>query len=60
MCLEPSHLATTAAHLGNISLVTHSRLAWDAVGERIKDNPAANALLARDYRAPWCLPKAVA
>ena len=56
MCLEPSHLATTVAHLGNIALLTHSRIEWNAREEKVQNNQEANALLTREYRAPWVLP----
>jgi len=58
MCPEPSHLATTVAHLGNIALQTRSRIAWNASEEKALNNPEANSLLRREYRAPWILPSA--
>ncbi len=30
---------------------------WDGDGERIIDDAEANALLRRDYRAPWVYPE---
>ena len=56
MSMEPSHLATTVAHLGNIDLRTQSRLSWNSRTESIQDNQAASSFLRREYRAPWALP----
>jgi hypothetical protein len=56
MSMEPSHLATTVAHLGNIALRTQSRLSWNSRTESIQDNQAASSFLRREYRAPWALP----
>jgi predicted dehydrogenase len=53
--LEIGHHVSSVSHLGNLALRSKSRIEWDAAAERVKDNPAANALLARAYRAPWKL-----
>ena len=53
--VEEGHRSTVFAHLGNIALATRSRLEWDAKGERIANNKAANQLLHYEYRPPWKL-----
>jgi hypothetical protein len=41
--------------LGNISYRTGHKLVWDAGKEECVGDAAANALLSREYRAPWKL-----
>jgi len=53
--VEIGHRSTTYALLGNISLVTQSRLEWDAQREVITNNQQANELLHYEYRKPWTL-----
>ncbi len=53
--LEEGHRSTSFAHLANIALETRSRLEWDPEAERVRGNPAANALLRYEYRKPWTL-----
>ena len=53
--LDIGHHVSSVSHLGNFALRSKSRIEWDAAAERVKDNPAANALLSRAYRAPWKL-----
>ena len=48
------HLSTSATLLGNIAHKTQSCLKWDAAKERT-GNPAADALLQYQYRAPYKL-----
>jgi predicted dehydrogenase len=50
---EDGHISTTAVKLAMISYETGSKVAWDAASESTPDNPAAAALLKREYRAPW-------
>jgi predicted dehydrogenase len=50
------HRLTTVGSLGNISLWTGEKLAWDPVKERIINHPDANQYLTKDYRKPWLLP----
>ena len=50
------HRVTTVGNLGNISLWTGEKLAWDPVAERITNHPEANQFLTKNYRAPWALP----
>jgi predicted dehydrogenase len=53
--LEEGHRSTSFAHLANIALETRSRLEWEPDDERVKGQPAANALLHYEYRRPWTL-----
>jgi hypothetical protein len=50
---ETGHRVATTCHLANLSLRTGRKLEWDATKEVIKNDPEANAMLARPYRAPW-------
>ena len=50
---ETGHFSTTAAHLGNVAFRSGAKIKWDAKHERVVDNPKANELLTREYRAPW-------
>ncbi|HEX4591077.1 MAG TPA: Gfo/Idh/MocA family oxidoreductase [Gemmataceae bacterium] len=54
--VERAHRATTAALLGMVSLKLDRSIAWDGSKEEVKDDAAANALLRREYRAPWVHP----
>jgi predicted dehydrogenase len=54
---EEAHYATTIAHLSNISYRSNSEIRWDAKNEKPINNPAAEALMGPNYRAPWKLPK---
>ncbi len=49
------HFVTTVALLGNVALRTGTKIAWDAEHERVTNDPAADALIKRDYRSPWKL-----
>lgn len=52
------HRLTSVGHLGNISLWTGEKLAWDAQAERVLNHAQANEHLRRqEYRAPWALPQ---
>ena len=53
--LEIGHHVSAVAHLGNLALRSRSRIEWDAEAQRVRGNDAANAMLSRDYRAPWKL-----
>jgi len=54
--IEPAHRSTVMALLGMASMRAGRSLAWDGSREQIPDDPQANALLAREYRAPWQYP----
>ena len=51
--LESSHRVSTTCHLANLSLRLGRSLKWDASQEMVVNDPEANALLERPYRAPW-------
>lgn len=53
--LDVGHHVSAVAMLGNVALRSRSRIEWDAAAERVPGNDAANALLRREYRAPWKL-----
>jgi len=53
--LDLGHHVSTVAHLGNLALRSKARVQWDSERERALGNDAANALVARPYRAPWKL-----
>jgi predicted dehydrogenase len=53
--VEIGHRSTTFSLMANISLVTRSRLDWDAEKERFTNNDDANQLLHYEYRKPWTL-----
>jgi predicted dehydrogenase len=55
--VETGQRATTVPHLGNIAYRTGRKIRWDAEKEQIIDDPQANELLTRSYRAPYVLPE---
>jgi hypothetical protein len=59
--VQTGHLASSLAHLGNISYRLGLQLTFDPVAERfIGDGEnEANSMLSRDYRAPYLLPEVV-
>ena len=59
--VQTGHLSSALAHLGNISFRLGKQLQFDPVAERfIGDGEnEANAMLSRDYRAPYVLPEIV-
>ncbi len=52
---DEAHYATTVSHLGNLAFRSGAEIQWDANNERATNNPAANALITPEYRAPWKL-----
>ncbi len=54
--IELGHLSTAMCLLGNVSYRTGHKLTYDAATETCVDDPKANALLTREYRAPYTLP----
>jgi predicted dehydrogenase len=53
------HLSTSLCHLGNIATRLGRSLRFDPEKEQIIDDPAANALVGREYRAHWGTPRGV-
>jgi predicted dehydrogenase len=51
--LESAQGVAVACHLANMSLRLGRKLRWDAAREEVTDDPEANRLLTRPYRAPW-------
>jgi predicted dehydrogenase len=51
--LESAHRVATSCHLANLSLRLGRKLRWDAARETVLDDPEAEAMLERPYRAPW-------
>jgi len=59
--VQSGHLSSALAHLGNISYRLGRQLRFDPVAERFigEGENEANAMLSRDYRAPYLLPDVV-
>jgi predicted dehydrogenase len=55
--VDIGHRVSTVCHLANIAIKLGRKLAWDPVAERFVGDAAANALLDRQRRDPWQLPK---
>jgi predicted dehydrogenase len=55
--IEVGHRSTAMSLLGMLSLKTGRSLAWDGEKETILNDPEANKLLKREYRAPWQYPQ---
>ncbi len=54
--VETAHLSSGLAHLGNISYRLERQLEFDPSQERFKNDDEANAMLKRNYRAPFVVP----
>ncbi|WP_372949886.1 Gfo/Idh/MocA family protein [Mariniphaga sp.] len=59
--VQTGHLSSSLAHLGNISYRLGRQLEFDPVSERFigEGENEANAMLSRNYRAPYILPEVV-
>ncbi len=57
--IEEGHKSTRMCHLGNISYRTGRAIRFDAKTETCIDDPEANRLLGRTYRAPFVVPATV-
>lgn len=59
--VQSGHLSSSLAHLGNISYRLGRQLEFDPVAERFigEGENEANAMLSRDYRAPYLLPEVI-
>lgn len=57
--VETARLASSLAHLGNISYRLGRRLQFDPDTERFVGDAQADAMLTRNYRAPYVVPEKV-
>ncbi len=57
--VESAHLSSALAHLGNISYRLERHLTFDPKSERFVGDEQANAMLKREYRAPFVVPEKV-
>ncbi len=55
--IAEGHLSSSLCYLGNIACETERTLKFDPETEQFLGDDEANALLTRDYRAPFTLPK---
>lgn len=53
--VEVGHDSMIACHLANIAFRVKRRVNWDVEKERVMDDPDAQKLVAKEYRAPWKL-----
>jgi predicted dehydrogenase len=53
--IEDGHYASATPHLGNIAYRLGRRLDWDVKAEKFVNDPEADRMLSRPYRAPWTL-----
>lgn len=51
--IDDAYRSTATVQLGMIACETGSIVRWDEAAEQIANNPAAAALLKREYRKPW-------
>jgi predicted dehydrogenase len=54
--VETAHLSSGLAHLGNIAYRMGRVLTFDPASEKFVDDPEADKLLTRNYRAPYIVP----
>ena len=57
--IEIGHLSTRLCHLGNIAHRTGRKLTFDPASETFLGDPAANALLSREYSSRFAMPAQV-
>jgi len=55
--IEQGHISTASCILANLSMQLGRTLTWDAQRQQVVDDPEANRLLRRSYRAPWVHPE---
>lgn len=53
--VENGHHGTNPGHLMNIAWKVGRKIRWDGQKEQVVDDPQANALVTKQYRAPWTL-----
>ena len=54
--IEQGYMSTASCILANLSMKVGRELAWDPIKQEIANDPEANRLLKRAYRAPWVHP----
>ncbi len=54
--IEEGYISTASCILANNAMQLNRTLAWDAQRQQVVNDPEANRLLARSYRAPWVHP----
>jgi hypothetical protein len=52
---ETLHKATAVGHLMNISWEVGRSIRWDSAKQGITDDPKADGMVLKPYRAPWKL-----
>lgn len=57
--VETAHYSSALAHLGNIAYRLNRKLDFDPKTERFLSDPDADAMLTREYRAPYVVPESV-
>jgi hypothetical protein len=58
--IEHGHISAAICHMANISYrLGNRKLEFDASTETFVNDPEANHLLKRSYRAPWVVPENV-
>jgi hypothetical protein len=51
--IEQGHISTASCILANLSMQLGRPLQYDPVNKIVKNDPAATAMLKRDYRSNW-------
>jgi predicted dehydrogenase len=54
--VETGYRSVSACHVGVIAYRLGRKVHWDAKAETFPDDPQAQALMTKKYRAPWILP----
>src|SRR5690554_3714517 len=57
--VETAHLSSALAHLGNIAYRTERVLTFNPQTEKFVNDPEADRMLTREYRAPFVVPEKV-
>jgi hypothetical protein len=57
--VESAHLSSALAHLGNIAYRTGRVLTFNPLSESFVNDPEADRMLSRNYRAPYIVPEIV-
>jgi hypothetical protein len=53
--VEIGHNSMIACHLGNMAFRLGRRVDWNVENEKVVNDPEAQKLVTREYRAPWTL-----